>query len=144
MLIADILKKKGNAVKTVRSKDTAMECARRMRTEHIGAMIVSDNGKSVDGIVTERDIAYALADQGTELYHVPVAELMTKAVICCSPRDAIVDVTRVMTQRRIRHVPVQEGSHLVGIVSIGDVLKYRLEEMQLEANVLRDHVIATR
>lgn len=144
MLIADILRSKGSAVKTVRSSDTAMDCARRLKAERVGAMIVSDDGTSLDGIITERDIAYALATHGTELYHAPVSALMTKTVLTCSPRDSIVDVTRTMTLRRTRHLPVKDGAKLVGIVSIGDVLKYRLEEVQLEASVLRDHVIATR
>jgi predicted transcriptional regulator len=69
---------------------------------------------------------------------------MTKAVVVCSPEDSITDVMKLMTQRRIRHVPVKDGDRLVGIVSIGDVLKHRLGELQVEANVLRDYAAAAR
>lgn len=144
MLVADILRSKGSAVKTVRADATAMSCAQRLKDERVGAMIVSNDGHSIDGIVSERDIAYGLATHGDALYHVRVADLMTKTVLTCTPRDTILDAMRTMTKRRVRHLPVVDGDRLAGIISTGDVLKYRLEEMQLEANVLRDHVIATR
>ena len=144
MLVADILKTKGIGVKSVRSDDTALCVAKRLKEERIGAMVVSNDGRALDGIISERDIAYGLATLGSRLYEVPVAELMTRAVITCSANDSIADVTRVMTQRRIRHLPVQDGDELAGIISIGDVLKHRLDEMQLEASVLRDYAIARR
>ena len=75
---------------------------------------------------------------------IAVSELMTKVVIVCSPEDSITDAMKLITQRRIRHLPVKDGDQLVGIISIGDVLKHRLDEMQLEANVLRDYAIAAR
>jgi CBS domain-containing protein len=144
MLVADILKTKGVAVKSVRSDDTALCVAKRLKEERIGAMVVSDDGRSLDGIISERDIAYGLASLGSRLYEVPVADLMTKTVITCSAHDTIADVTRVMSQRRIRHLPVRDGELLAGIISIGDVLKCRIDEMQLEASVLRDYAIARR
>jgi CBS domain-containing protein len=76
--------------------------------------------------------------------NVSVSELMTTDVITCSPRDSVSEIAKVMTQRRIRHLPVKDGDQLVGIITIGDVLKHRLDEMQLEANVLRDYAIARR
>lgn len=144
MLVADLLRTKGAAVKIVRSDETALCFAKRLKSERIGAMVVSDDGNSLDGIISERDIAYGLAEHGSGLYRVTVSDLMTKAVITCSPQDTIAEVTRVMTQRRIRHLPVKDGDTLVGVISIGDVLKHRLDEMQLEANVLRDYAIARR
>jgi CBS domain-containing protein len=144
MLVADILKTKGVVVKSVRSDDTALCVAKRLKEERIGAMVVSDDGRSLDGIISERDIAYGLASLGSRLYEVPVAALMTKTVITCSAHDTIADVTRVMSQRRIRHLPVRDGELLAGIISIGDVLKCRIDEMQLEASVLRDYAIARR
>jgi len=144
MLVSDILKAKGLSVKMIRTDDTAMACAQRLSTERVGALVVSDNGRSIDGIISERDIAYGLAKHGPSLYSVPVRDLMTKAVITCSPQDTIVQMTRVMTLRRIRHLPVVDGDRLAGIITSGDVLKHRLEEVQLEANVLRDAVIAGR
>jgi CBS domain-containing protein len=142
MLVSDILRTKGAAVMTVRSDDSALCLAKRLKSERVGAMVVSDDGTSLDGIISERDVAYGLAAHGSDLYRVTVSDLMTKAVITCSPRDTIAEVTRVMTQRRIRHLPVKDGEKLVGVISIGDVLKLRLGEMQLEANVLRDYAIA--
>lgn len=144
MIVADILKSKGASVKMIRPDETAMACAQRLSTERVGALVVSENGRTLDGIISERDIAYGLARHGGELHHIPVRELMTKAVITCHPRDAIFETMRTMTQRRIRHLPVMEGDTLAGIITSGDVLKHRLEEVQLEANVLRDAVIAAR
>lgn len=144
MLVSDILKSKGTSVKMVRSYDTAMSCAQRLKTERVGALVVSDDGRSLDGIISERDIAYGLATHGGELHHVNVRDLMTKAVTTCAPRDSILSAMGLMTRRRVRHLPVLEGDRIAGIVSTGDVLKYRLEEMQMEANVLHDVVVAAR
>jgi CBS domain-containing protein len=144
MTVADILRSKGPAVKTVRPDETVLELAEQLRAERIGAMIVSDDGSSIDGIISERDIAYGLAAHGSKLPRIAVSKLMTKVVVVCSPEDSIIEVMGVMTQRRIRHLPVKDGDQLVGIISIGDVLKHRLGEVQLEANVLRDYAIARR
>ena len=144
MKVADILRVKGSAVKTVTSDVTALEFSERLRAERIGAMIVSNDGRSIDGIISERDLAYGLGAHGGMLPKIAVSELMTKVVIVCSPEDSITDVMKLITQRRIRHLPVKDGDQLVGIISIGDVLKHRLDEMQLEANVLRDYAIAAR
>ena len=107
-------------------------------------MIVSADGASIDGIISERDTAYGLAAHGSKLPRVTVERLMTKVVVVCSPEDSIAEVMSVMTQRRIRHLPVKSGERLVGIISSGAVLKHRLGEMQLEANVLRDYAITRR
>jgi CBS domain-containing protein len=144
MKVADILQSKGPAVKTVRPDVTALELSEQLRAERIGAMIVSADGASIDGIISERDLAYGLAAHGSKLPRVTVERLMTKVVVVCCPEDSIAEVMSVMTQRRIRHLPVKSGDRLVGIISSGDVLKHRLGEMQLEANVLRDYAIARR
>ena len=144
MKVADILQSKGPAVKTVLPDVTALELSEQLRAERIGAMIVSADGASIDGIISERDLAYGLAAHGSKLPRVTVERLMTKVVVVCSPEDSIAEVMSVMTQRRIRHLPVKSGDRLVGIISSGDVLKHRLGEMQLEANVLRDYAIARR
>jgi CBS domain-containing protein len=144
MKVADILRIKGSTVKTVRPDKTALQLSEQLRDEQIGAAIVSDDGKSIDGIISERDLAYGLAAHGSKLPGIAVSELMTKVVIVCSPEDSVTDVMKLMTERRTRHLPVKDGDRLVGIISIGDVLKHRLGEMQLEANVLRDYAIAAR
>jgi len=144
MKVADIIRIKGSVVKTVAPDKTALELSERLRAEQIGAMVVSDDGRSIDGIISERDLAYALAAHGSDLSRILVSELMTRVVVVCSPEDSITDAMKLMTQRRIRHLPVKEGDQLVGIISIGDVLKHRLGEVELEANVLRDYAIAAR
>ena len=144
MKVADILRNKGSVVKTVMPDKTALEFSEQLRAEQIGAMVVSDDGRSINGIISERDLAYALAAHGSELSRIAVSKLMTRVVVVCSPEDGITDVMKLMTQQRIRHLPVKDGDHLVGIISIGDVLKHRLDEVKLEANVLRDYAIAAR
>jgi CBS domain-containing protein len=144
MKVADILLIKGSDVKTVKANETALELSRRLSAERIGALILSEDGRTIDGIISERDLAYGLAAYAAKLPTTTVAKLMTKEVSVCSPQDGISDVMKLMTERRIRHLPVTDGDRLVGIISIGDVLNHRLEEMQLEANVLRDYAIAAR
>ena len=144
MRVADILRIKGSVVKTVQPHETALLLSGHLRAEQIGALVVSTDGNSIDGIVSERDLAYGLATYGSRLPTIPISELMTKAVVVCSPEDSITDVMKLMTRRRIRHVPVKDGDQLVGIISIGDVLKHRLEELQVEADVLRDYAVAAR
>jgi CBS domain-containing protein len=144
MKVADILRIKGSAVKTVMPDETVLDFSRQLRADQTGAMIVSDDGSSIDGIISERDVAYGLVAHGRRLPSIAVSKLVTKAVVVCSPEDSITDVMKLMTQRRIRHLPVKDGNRLVGIVSIGDVLKHRLGEVQLEANVLRDYALAVR
>ena len=144
MKVADILRIKGSVVKTVAPHETALLLSGHLRAEQIGALVVSADGNSIDGIVSERDLAYGLATHGARLPTIPISELMTKAVVVCSPEDSVTDVMKLMTQLRIRHVPVKDGDQLVGIISIGDVLKHRLGELQLEANVLRDYAAAAR
>jgi CBS domain-containing protein len=144
MKVSDIIKTKGSIVKTVEPETSARELSVRLHAEQIGAMVVSRDGHSIDGIVTEREIAYGLAAHGSELPTLAVSRLMAKAVIVCSPDDTITHVMKVMTQRRVRHVLVKEGDQLVGIVSIGDILKHRVDELELEANVMRDYAVAAR
>ena len=144
MKVSDIIQTKGSVVKTVRPESSARELSVRLHADQIGAMVVSSDGKSIDGIVTERDLAYGLAAHGSELPTVAVSRLMTKVVLVCSPEDSITHVMKLMTQRRVRHLPVREDAQLVGIISIGDVLKHRLDELELEANVMRDYALAAR
>ena len=144
MRVADILKVKGNAVMAVRPTEAIQAVAKRLQQDRVGAMVVSSDGASLDGIITERDVALGLAIYGTELCALPVSTLMITTVVTCSPEDSVADVAKIMTERRLRHLPVKEGRKLVGVVSIGDVLKHRLVEVQLELNVLRDIVIARR
>ena len=143
MKIGDVLKRKGSGVVTMRSDSTIDTVVRRMRLERIGAVIISPDGKSVIGILSERDILHALAVHGTALLALKAEDLMTREVVTCSREDTLQSVMVKVTQRRIRHLPVVEQGQLAGIVSIGDAVKSRLEEVELEANVLRDSYLAT-
>ena len=144
MKVSDIIQTKGSVVKTVRAKSSARELSVRLHADQIGAMVVSSDGKSIDGIVTERDLAYGLAAHGSDLPTIPVSRLMSKVVVVCSPEDSITHAMKLMTQRRVRHLPVKQGDQLVESISIGDVLKHRLDELELEANVMRDYALAAR
>ncbi len=142
MHVTDILKAKGTKVATVRPDLSVEHLAQRLRMERVGALVVSETGTDVDGIVSERDVAHGLAEHGAAILSRTAADLMTKAVVTCSPDDMIAHVAKIMTHRRIRHLPVTEGKRLVGIISIGDVVRHRLDELELETNVLRDYAVA--
>ena len=142
MKVADILKTKGSTVMTVKPGDTVVMLAHRLKLERVGAMIVSADGETIDGIISERDVCHGLSEHGTELPALHVSDLMTRAVVTCKPDDTIADIARIMTSRRVRHLPVKAGSKLAGVISVGDVVKHRIDEMEMEANVLRDYAIA--
>lgn len=144
MRVADILKVKGSAVMTVRPTETVQAVARRLRQEGVGAMIVSGDGGSLDGVITERDVVICVAVHGKEFHALPASALMSTPVVTCSPETSVTEVAKIMTEKRLRHLPVKDGKRLVGVISIGDVLKHRLEECQLETRVLRDIAIAGR
>src|SRR5689334_7294033 len=123
MHIADILKIKGSRVLMVRPADTIETLAKRLRDNGVGAMIVSEKGVLADGIISERDVAHGLATHGAAVLSMPVSRLMTRIVITCALQDLVSHVARVMTRERIRHLPVKDDGRIVGLVSIGDILK---------------------
>jgi CBS domain-containing protein len=140
MNVEAILKGKGRSVATVAPDATIGEAVNDLRRRGIGALVVSRDGATVDGILSERDIVHALADRGTRLLDLPVSALMTARVFTCTPRDSIAELMAMMTERRIRHLPVIEDGRLSGIVSIGDVVKMRLDEVEYEASSLRSFI----
>lgn len=142
MTVAAILKSKGNKVATTRPDATIETVAHRLKLEGIGALVVSEDGRRVAGIISERDIVRGLAIHGSELLRRPVSEFMTSGVTTCGPDTTVKQVMTHMTRERIRHVPVIEDGGLSGIVSIGDVVKHRLDEMETEVRVLRDYISA--
>ena len=144
MKIADILKGKGSHVMTVRPNETVENAAKRLSLESIGALIVSHDAQALDGVISERDIARGVSTYGASVAHKPVSDLMTTGVLTCTPEDNIADVARLMTKRRLRHLPVMDGARLVGIVSVGDILKHRLDEVEFEAHVMQDLAIGRR
>jgi CBS domain-containing protein/beta-phosphoglucomutase-like phosphatase (HAD superfamily) len=138
MRVSDILKAKGSAVKTIEPNATLRALAQSFRKEAVGAMLVLDAEGKLQGIVSERDLARGIDEFGPSLTEMRVSDLMTRSVVTCAPDDRLAIVANVMTQRRIRHLPVVVDGAVVGLISIGDVLKHRLDEVQLEASVLRD------
>lgn len=138
MKVSEILKKKGGDVMTVKPAETLATLSHRLRMARVGALVVSETGSRVDGIVSERDVVHALAERGLACLETPVSAVMSRRVVTCGPEDHISAIARTMTDRRIRHLPVLEAGRLVGIISLGDVVKHRLDEMELEAGVLRD------
>ena len=138
MNVDAILKAKGERVVTVPPNAPVSTVVKRLKLERIGAVVVSDDGEPALGLLTDRDIALGLADHGAELLRKQAAEIMLRAVRTCTPSDRLVDLMAAMTRHRVRHLPVLRQGKLCGIVSIGDIVKYRLEELELEAGVLRD------
>ena len=143
MTVAAILRAKGTHVETVRPDATLRVVAWTLKVNDVGALVVTREDDRILGIISERDVVRALTDHGPDVVRVSVSDVMTTAVKTCSPSDSITAVMARMTRDHIRHLPVMDGGRLAGIVSIGDVVKYRLDELELEANVLRDTLIAT-
>lgn len=144
MRVSDILKGKGADVRTIEIDATVRALASGLRSSGVGAMPVVDKAGRLRGMISERDLARGLADHGGDLSKLTVLDLMTRTVVTCHPDDSVINVANVMTQRRIRHLPVVVDGKIAGLISIGDVLKSRLDEMTLEANVLRDAVLTRR
>lgn len=136
MRIADVLRSKGSEVVTVPPDASVRELLTRLAERRVGALVVSPDGGTVAGIVSERDVVRRLAELGPSMLDSPVASIMTADVLTCTGDSAVEQVMQLMTENRVRHVPVVRDGRLVGIVSIGDVVKQRLGELQTE----RDHL----
>lgn len=140
MYVETIIKTKGSDVATVPPDETAANAATRMKKDRIGALVVSVDGLSVLGILSERDISHAVADHAASLATMRVEELMTRDVVTCTPGDTIAGIMSVMTDKRFRHLPVMKDGAMCGLISIGDVVKYRLEEVEHEAEAMREYI----
>jgi CBS domain-containing protein len=144
MPIGDVLRVKGTQVITI-TPDTTVRRLLAVLAEHrIGAVVVSRAGTAVDGIVSERDLVQALARRGAAVFYEPVTALYTAEVHTVTPQTPIEEVMRLMTERRIRHAPVVADGRLHGIVSIGDVVKIRIGELETERTALTDYITGTR
>jgi CBS domain-containing protein len=144
MRISDVLKGKGTQVVTV-TPDAKVRQLLAVLTEHrIGAVVVSRNGTSVDGIVSERDIVRAFAQHGAAAMSEPVTSIYTADVYTVTPETPLEEIMRIMTERRIRHMPVVVGGGLRGIISIGDVVKNRIGELETERAALTDYITSAR
>ena len=138
MRVVDILNRKGRHVETIRPDAKVLMAVHRMRMQNVGALVVSRDGARVEGVLSERDVVRSLTRHGGDLLDMSVVAVMSRGVPLCSPDDSLQLVMAQMTRTRNRHLPVVEDGILCGIVSLGDVVKHRLEEMELETSVLRD------
>jgi CBS domain-containing protein len=144
MRISDVLRVKGTEVVTVTADTTVRRLLAVLAEHRIGAVVVSADGTSVDGIASERDIARALAKRGAAVLSEPVTAIYTAEVFTVTPQTSIEEVMRMMTQHRVRHAPVVADGGLRGIVSIGDVVKTRIDELETERAALTDYITGTR
>jgi CBS domain-containing protein len=144
MKVAGILEAKGHDVVITLPTTTVVRLAERLRADRIGALVVTNDGRRVDGVVTEREIVDAIARRGADALRLHASDVMNRSPHRCSAEDRVRDVMVTMTNARVRHVLVMEHGELRGIVSIGDVVKHVLDEALLEVNVLRDAYLGHR
>lgn len=140
MSVAHILKQKGNAVFTVAPGDSVQSIVDSLAQHRIGAVIVSDGKGGIAGIVSERDVVRAMAGKGAAVMSKSAADIMTAKVRTCGPNDSEADLMSLMTEHRIRHLPVVINGKLAGMISIGDVVKNRMEMMEREAEELKTYI----
>jgi CBS domain-containing protein len=140
MRISDVVKHKGDQVITIRSDATVGELLALLSEHRIGAVVVSDDGEGVNGIVSERDVVRHLHSAGPSVLDGQVGAIMTREVRTCTLDDSLDDLENQMTEHRIRHVPVVQEGRLAAIVSIGDVVKNRMSALQSERDQLRDYI----
>ena len=140
MLVKEILSTKGADVITIDPTAKVADAAKVLAERRIGSLVVTGPEQRVIGIVSERDVVHVLASRGAAALDLPLTDIMTRKVATCTSSDTIVSIMEQMTAGKFRHVPVVEQGRLTGIISIGDVVKYRLEELESEQNALRDYI----
>ena len=140
MTIAHILHGKPHRLISVAPDQSLQQAAEVLAKERIGALLVLKPNGDIAGIISERDIVRAVGTTGADILARPVAELMTKDVTCCSPDDTVDDAMALMTERRFRHLPVRQGSKIVAMISIGDVVKRKVEDAEAESQSLREYI----
>ncbi len=139
MTIASVLRSKGSAVETIAGDASVFDAIRRLGEKRIGALPVTEGG-TVAGIMSERDVIYCLRSHGAEVLDWPVNKVMTSPAITAEPSTEVLSALALMTQRRIRHLPVVEGGKLCGMVSIGDLVKFRMDRVEAEADAMRMYI----
>jgi CBS domain-containing protein len=139
MKINEILKTKGSEVVTLSPESTVQDLVRLLVDKRIGAVVITSEDESVVGIVSERDVVHGLVRDPAILEH-PVSAIMTGEVVTADPDQSVHDLAKLMTERRIRHVPVMDRDGLAGIISIGDVVKSRIDELEFERDQLESYV----
>ena len=144
MKVREIAGASGGEVETTRPDVTVDTACHVMRARNIGALVVSADGTHLDGLVTERDVIVALVRRGADVMDVPVRDVMQNHPATCGPDDRVTEVMQTMTHRRTRHVVVVDDGRIAGVVSIGDVVKHRIADLELEVAMMRTHTAATR
>ncbi len=142
MIVDAILRAKGTRVETARPDWTVLQAVQKLTEQGVGALVVSADGQHIDGIISERDVMRQIAKGGAATLEKSVDDVMVRKVITCNRSDTVDHLMMVMTDHRVRHLPVEEDGVLVGIVSIGDVVKRRIEETEHEAQALRQYITA--
>ncbi|HEY2609381.1 MAG TPA: CBS domain-containing protein [Reyranella sp.] len=142
MFVSDILAQKGGLVFTVTPGTSVAQLSQQLSTRRIGSVLVLDGEGSVAGIVSERDLVRAMASHGAKAMELEARQVMTRDVVTCDPDDSIDQVMQTMTSGRFRHLPVVRHGELLGLVSIGDVVKARLEETKHETEALKAYIVA--
>jgi CBS domain-containing protein len=140
MRISEILRSKGDDVATIAPEREVRQLLSLLAEHNIGAAVVSGDGSTIDGIVSERDVVRRLNERGADLLAEPVSSIMTTPVRTCAPTDAVDSLRETMTEHRIRHLPVVRDGRLIGIVSIGDVVKSAIAELETEREQLVDYI----
>ena len=140
MKLAEVLKQKSPDIYRIQAQDCIADAATSLVNHSVGALLVEDEAGKIVGILSERDIVRGMGPHGADLHDVSVSELMTTDLIHCSPSDTVNEAMAMMTDRRIRHLPVFDGDNLVGFISIGDLVKCRITEIQAEAEAMRQYI----
>ena len=140
MKLSEILHNKGSEVYRLKADSSIAEAAIKLTEKKIGALLVEDNDGKIVGILSERDIVGGMGPHGADLHDVPISELMTTNLIKCTSQDTVLQAMAMMTDRRIRHLPVFDGDDLIGVISLGDLVKCRISEVQSEADALRQYI----
>ncbi|MDE2447252.1 MAG: CBS domain-containing protein [Alphaproteobacteria bacterium] len=140
MSVSHILKSKGRDVITAKAGDHLHEIAQTLSLKRIGAIVIISASGKIEGIVSERDVVRCLAAEGAKALDVPVSKIMTKGVKTCNEHDSETELMALMTENRIRHLPVVAGDKLVGMISIGDVVKFRIEAIEREAADMKAYI----
>lgn len=140
MILAELMRGKSQNVIKIKSSDCIADAATALTENKIGALLVDDDSGNIVGILSERDIVGGMGPHGADLHDVSVSELMTSDLIKCAPGDTVLEAMAMMTDRRIRHLPIYDGDNFVGFVSIGDLVKCRISEVQAEAEAMRQYI----
>ncbi len=143
MSVSHILGVKGRNVVTGTAKETIQSIAQKLAQHRIGAVVIVDDKGDIAGIVSERDIVRALAEQGAKSMAMPVSGVMSKAVKTCKAGDSEIELMALMTTHRIRHLPVVDGGKLAGMISIGDIVKFRIEAIEREAEEMKTYIASS-